>query len=194
MSDETQKDQPLSASVAGGQEEGARTVSKKKDRKRPAIHVRARGRVSAIMDQLGATYRELNPERDCRWVYAPTHKPELSNVLSRRAQGYTEVTLKELPDAEPLMRGLSSDDAVRVGDTILMSIEAELREIFKEELHSDAMEQGERVQRSYYEAQEQLEEQGSGRQHRGAARGSANIEIREKEYEYEQRTSEEEKG
>ena len=184
-------DAKLSDTVGEGKkaEKSAEKAPPKK--KGAGIHVRARGRVSAIMDQLGAIYRAANPDRDCRWVYAPTHKPELSNVLSRRAQGYIEVRFKDLPDAEPLMRGLGPDDAVRVGDTILMSIEAELRQIFKDDLHAHALEQGERVQRSYYERQEELAEtSGSGRKHKGVARGSVSIQERTHEFEYEQRTSE----
>ena len=164
---------------------------KKETAKRPSVRVRARGRVSSLMDQLGELYRSQHEGRDCRWVYAPSHKPELSNVMSRRAQGYVEVTFTELPEATDLMRGLGPDDAVRVGDVILMSIEAELRDIFKQELQEDALEQGKRVERSYYDEISKLEDMGpDGKAHRSTPRGSVDISVKELEFEYEQRTSE----
>lgn len=169
-------------------------TAQKKAAERPSIRVRARGRLASITDELARLYREANPERDCRWVYAPTHKPELANVLTRRAQGYQEVTVNELPEAKDLMTGASPDDAVRIGDVILMSIEAEVREIYKEELYQLAKEQGEQVQTQYYEkiAEESQKSSISGRKHKAAAKGSVKIEERELEYEYEQKTSEEE--
>lgn len=164
------------------------------EKKTPSIRVKARGRISGLMDQLGEAYRERHPDRDCRWVYAPTHKPELSNVLSRRAQGYQEVCIVDLPEAEGMMAGLSPDDVVRVADTVLMSIEAELREIFKKELHSDAVEQGERVEKKYYEQLLAAEEEaGTGAKYSATPRGRVHIEEKELEYEYEQRQGEGEK-
>ncbi len=166
-----------------------------KEKKTPSIRVKARGRISGLMDQLGDAYRKHFPDRDCRWVYAPTHKPELSNVLSRRAQGYEEVCICDLPEAEGLMAGLSPDDVVRVADTILMSIEAELREIFKSDLHSEAVEQSERVERKYYEELRALEEEAkTGSKHKVTPRGRLTIEEKTLEYEYEQRPNEPEEG
>jgi len=169
------------------------TAATKKGAKSPSINVRARGRINAVLDQLGQLYKEKYPDRDCRWVYAPTHKPELSNVLGRRAQGYVEVKLGELEDAGDLMPGLGPDDVVRVADVVLMSIEAEVRDMFKEDLHEAAKEQGERVGRKYYEALMEEEAMGpGGTRHVAVGRGQASIEEREFEYEIEQRTSEEE--
>lgn len=172
--------------------------AKKKEtakKKTPSIRVKARGRISGLMDQLGEAYRKRHSDRDCRWVYAPTHKPELSNVLSRRAQGYEEVCICDLPEAEGLMAGLSPDDVVRVADTVLMSIEAELREMFKKELHSDAVEQGNRVERKYYEELRAAEEEAkAGGKHIATPRGRVVIEEKELEYEYEQRPTESDEG
>ena len=61
-------DAKLSDTVGEGKkaEKSAEKAPPKK--KGAGIHVRAIGRVSAIMDQLGAIYRAANPDRDCRWV------------------------------------------------------------------------------------------------------------------------------
>jgi hypothetical protein len=164
----------------------------KKGKREPSVRVRSAGKVNNVMNMLGEKYRELVPDRDCRWVYAPIHKPELSNVMSRLAQGYVPVLIKDLPLAKGLMPGLKPSDEVRVGDTVLMSIEAEVREIFKEELHQDALEQGKRVEREYFDALEGESEEGSsGEAHKASGRGSFKLEEQEREYEYEQRTSEE---
>ena len=167
-------------------------TAKKETKKVPSITVKARGRINSVLDQLGQLYRERNLDRDCRWVYAPTHKPELSNVLGRRASGYIEVTLKDLPEAKDLMQGLNPDDVVRVGDLVLMSIEAELREIFKKEAHDAAAEQGSRVGRAYYEKLMEEERAGpDGKVHRATGKGAVTIEEKEFEYDIEQRTSSE---
>ena len=170
------------------------TAKKKEtEKKAPSIRVRAKGRISGLLDQLGASYRERFPDRDCRWVYAPTHKPELSNTLSRRASGYVDVCIVDLPEAGDLMPGLSPDDVVRVGDVVLMSIEAELRKIFADEAHEDAMEQGKRVEREYHEGIDRLGDE-AGKDSRGhryvRPRGHASVEVKEHEYEYEQRSGE----
>lgn len=166
------------------------SASKKSAETKVPISVRARGRVSGILDLIGDMYREAYPDRDCRWVYAPTHKPELSNVLGRKASGYVEVRVKEIPKLGDFLPGSSPDDVVRVADLVLMSIEAELRNIFKEELHQAAIEQGKRVERSYYERIDAESQEGGGRTHKASAKGSLNIEEREYEYDIEQRTSE----
>ena len=163
---------------------------KAEDKKTPVVSVRARGRVNATLNELGRLYKERNIDRDCRWVYAPTHKPDLSNVFGRKAQGYVEVTIGELPEAEALMPGLSSDDVVRVGDVILMSIEAEVREQFKKDLHNAAEEQSKQVGRKFYESlMSGGEISSSGSAHKATGKGSVTIEEKSFEYEVEQRTS-----
>jgi hypothetical protein len=171
------------------------SAASKKEEKVPSITVKARGRINSVLDQLGALYRGRNPDRDCRWVYAPTHKPELSNVLGRRASGYVEVRLVDLPEAKDLMQGLNPDDVVRVGDLVLMSIEAELREIYKKEAHDTAAEQGSRVGRKYYESLMNEERAGpDGKAHKATGKGAVTIEEKTFEYDVEQRTSNEGDG
>lgn len=164
-------------------------------KKAPSVVVKARGRINSVLDQLGAIYKSKNSDRDCRWVYAPTHKPELSNVLGRRASGYIEVTLKDLPEAKDLMHGLNPDDVVRVGDLVLMSIEADLRAAYKKEAHNIAMEQSDRVGRAYYEKLMSEERAGpGGTVHKATGKGSVSIEEKTFEYDIEQRTSDEGDG
>lgn len=152
----------------------------------PEVRVAAKGRVSQMLDSLAEIYQKANPGRGCRWVYSPLHKPELSHVLGRRAEGYQPVMAKELGEDIP---GMNSEEQVRIADTILMSIEKEVQEAIQAELNERAAEQARAVDRAFYEAQDEVEAAAPGGEvHRSKARGRAVIEERSLEYDEEQRT------
>lgn len=116
------------------------------------VRVRNRGQVTSTLERYGAAYRERYPERDCRYVYDPQHKQELSGVISRQADGYEIVTMGEIGLGGPEKEG----QTVRVGDLVLMSIDKEARQELIEAREQLSRDQLETVQRSFYDAQEAL--------------------------------------
>jgi len=156
----------------------------KEERKRvPRVSSRSRGKVSQTLELLGEMYLERHPDRDIRWVYHPEHRPDLSNVITRRAYGYEEVYVRELGES---VLGLKDADVVRVGDVVMMSCPAEVKKELREEIAERAREQASSVERGYYEAIDEIKKP-SGAEMR--ARGKAAIEEREVAYDIEQRTS-----
>lgn len=160
-----------------------------KPRRKTIPHVvsNAPGKVNRTLESLAEIYKKKFPDRDCRWVYSPEHKRELSNTISRAAEGYRKVRVKEL---EVELEDLSSDDVVRIGDVILMSItRGEKKELVeqRQELADEAIRA---VEREYYETSEEMfdgvrteSDESSGR-----PRGRTKTEIRTHEYDEEQRT------
>lgn len=151
------------------------------------IRARSRGRVTSTLEVYAERYRERFPERDCRWVYDPTHRPELSNVMSREADGYERVTLGDLGmDENPEQSG----KLVRVSDLILMGIDKELRMELAQERDQLARDQREMIQREFYDS---TEKSAAAAHKEGHARppsrpiGSVSIEEKEFEYDVEQR-------
>lgn len=157
--------------------------------KRPApvpVRVRNRGQISNALERQAEEYRKQFPDREVRYVYDPEHKPELSGILGRKAQGYRIVTQAEV--------GLTGDEAeenkpVRVGDLVLMSIpraEKEAEEAYRANLSKEQMQ---RVQRDFYQDQGELGSRSKPGHHSKAPTrpiGTATIEERDFEYDVEQ--------
>ncbi len=154
----------------------------------PKVTVAGRGRINSMMNRLASMYVELNPDRAVRWVYSPMHRPELSTVLGRRAQGFAPVLVEDLHEEIP---GMKPDEEVRVGDLILMSIEKEARDEMRAELKERALEQARSVDRAYYDSLTAETVSPSGEVHRARPRGRSVIEELEHSYELKQRTSKE---
>lgn len=159
----------------------------------PVVRTRSRGQVSTSLETYAKAYRDRYPDRDVRYVYDPSHKPELSGVLGRKAQGYQIVTLGEA--------GLAStsdeeDNPVRVGDLVLMSIDKKTRGQLRKEVNDKAAEQRLSVDRQFREAVNAAAEAADKEGHtRAPVRpvGRASIEEREREYEIEQRGEDKER-
>ena len=153
----------------------------------PHIVSNAPGKVNRTLESLAEIYKKKFPDRDCRWVYSPEHKRELSNTISRASEGYRKVRVKEL-DVE--LEDLSSDDVVRIGDVILMSITGGEKKELVEQRQELADEASRAVEREYYQTSEEMfdgvrteSDESSGR-----PRGRTKTEIRTHEYDEEQRT------
>lgn len=154
----------------------------------PRIKTRNPGKVNRILEGIALMYKDAHPENDCRWVYHPEHKRELSNVIARRAEGYQHVRVADLgEDAADLLDG----EEVRVGDVVLMQISRVEREELIGELAERARDQSQSVEASFYEDQAETVVTGpDGAIHKARPRGSASIEEREFSIDQEQRTSE----
>lgn len=155
---------------------------KSTDQRVPRASVRGKGRIGRMLDGLAKTYEENNQGRKMRWVYSPLHKPELSNVIGKRADGFVEVTVDDLGESVP---GLKGEEVLRVGDVIGMSVPKDLADEMKEELADAAKEAKDSIGREYYE---KIREAESG-EHKSEPRGAVTIEERQRDYDIEQRTS-----
>lgn len=148
----------------------------------PHTKVKSAGKVSRRLETLAAKYKQNNPGRDCRWVFNPTHKPELSNVLDRTIDGYQQVKVSELgEDIAALLPGLKSEDLVQVGDLALMSIDADVRAGFQRDLAKAAREELSRVNEEFYHTVEEEMAKGVAPEHRARPRGRSVIEEVERE-------------
>lgn len=159
------------------------------EKKLPPVRVRARGQISRALESYAEKYREQYPDRDVRYVYDPAHKPELSGILGRQAEGYEIVTYSEVGDEKEDR----ADKPVRVGDLVLMSIGREEREKLKLQREIAAAEQRVTVQRSYYEEIEKAATAAKPAHHsRNPSKpvGIATIEEKEFSYNIEQRSEE----
>ena len=152
----------------------------------PTVKSSVKGRISRTMEMLAELYKQDNPDRDCRYVYSPEHRSDLSNVLSRMSQGYQYVFVKDLAHEVPGFE--EGDSKVRVGDVVLMSIPTEVREAIQEEILEDAAHQVDAVEDGYKAAIEAATDGGRG-EHRSVPRGRSIIEERDHHYDVEQRTS-----
>lgn len=167
------------------------TSTGKKRKDPPRIMTRSRGRITETLEGLAEQYEEANPGMKCRWVYSPEHKPELSNVISRKAQGYKTVTGELHPNASEML-GLEDSEPVRVGDLILMAVPKEIYEQIRRELEERAQSEAERVNEEFYDEVEKISTAGMRSEHKPRPRGRAVIEEREFEFDVEQGTSTEE--
>src|SRR5262245_53089754 len=86
----------------------------------PSVQVSSKGRVSQSMEFLAKAYEARHEgRRKTRWVFSPLNKPELSNVIGRKMDGWRVVVGKDLPEAGELL-GTEELEIVRQGDVILM--------------------------------------------------------------------------
>jgi hypothetical protein len=153
----------------------------------PQIRAGRRGRVSTSLESIAERWREAHPSQDCRWIYDPPSKPELSNLDSRAADGYRPVTRGELDPSTPPAR---RDEYVRIADVVFCTIPGEAKRSLEQERVDLAREQALSVDRKYHEEISQLGA-GMSEKHRPKGLGRVVIEEREFEYDREQRTGEE---
>lgn len=149
----------------------------------PVVRARSRGVVSGSLENFAARYREQFPDRDVRYVYDPTHRPELSGVLGRQAEGYRIVRMEELGLEEN--PDLPGDKPVRVGDLVMMSISKVERAALRKERDGYAKEQRDSISRQFYAAQEQIADAHKKEGHtRPGTRPIGNVDIQDKTFEY----------
>lgn len=156
----------------------------------PAVRARKAGRVSDTLEHFAEVYRKENPQMDCRYVYDPEHKKDLSNVMARMAEGYRKVKVLDLGEgfnAEDL--GMGDSDDIRVGDLVLMGIGKEEREALLAEKERLAKEQRELIDSQFQGAMASANE-GLSQKHRARPIGSSMIEEREFSFDYTQKESE----
>jgi hypothetical protein len=147
------------------------------------------GRISMTLESIAAAFKGANSGTDCRWVYDPHTKPELSNVTSRQADGYVIVRAKDLgPD---IPHGMEPDQPIRVADTVLMAIPEKAKMLLEKERSDSAKDAIQSIDRTYYQAIEEMEIPGAESKHRPSPIGRTVIEEREFQYDVEQRTGEE---
>jgi len=163
--------------------EERKTPSKDKKRKAPHTRVRSGGKVGQRLKMLADMYIKLNPEDDVRFVYSPEHKPELSNVTSRHIDGYRLVYVKDLGnDVAEMLPGMKAEEPVRVGDVVMMSIEAEIRQEIQAGLDNAAAEEMSRVQEEFYEAIDEVKlRSGMRDEYKARPRGTTTTEHVERE-------------
>lgn len=162
----------------------------KKDSEVPSITVNAKGRIGKLLERLAKFYEAAHPGRAVRWVYAPEHKPDLSNVLERKMDGYELVRVEDLK-ADDLLYDRPEDDLVRVGDLVLMSTTAQNKMERVKENEEAARNQRAQVERAFYEEQEKAEVRSSatGDIHRAKPRGRATVREAEVDLNRDQRSS-----
>lgn len=170
-------------------EKYAEQVEKERVERVPEVRSSVPGKVNRTLETLGARYKELFPERDCRWVYSPQHKPELSNVIARKAEGYRKVKTGEM-DMD--LEDLESGDNVRVGDVILMSIPRIEREGLIAERQEIADKQTRSTERRYYEESEEMFDRSrtDGDESSGSPKGGVKTEVKSFEFDINQREGE----
>lgn len=145
--------------------------------------------MSNALESLGRAYKEANPGRDCRWVYDPQSKPELSSVTSRQAEGYVLVYPPNLGTG-PIPR-MKEDEPVRVADLVLMGISEKARRELEQDRADLATEAIAMVDRRYYQAIEEMSIPNAQERHRPKPIGRSVIETKTFEYDIEQRSGEE---
>lgn len=144
----------------------------------PPVSVKSKeGRMNRRLKQLSDLYIERNPGMATRWVYSPEHKPDLSNVLNRQADGYKLVFNKDLGNEfAASIPGLKAEEPVRIGDVVLMTIAAEAQKAFQKDLDERAVADRDRVQQEFYGKIEDMEVKGMRDEYRARPRGRSVIE------------------
>lgn len=149
----------------------------------PKVNVSSRGKISQTLQGVADEFRRLNQSMDCRWVYHSATKPELSNVMSRTAEGYTIVKPDDLKGSSfPMDPFIDEKGHVRIADVILMGIPAGQRKVNAEARMRLADDQVRRVKESF---QQSMEATRSG-QHRAVARGAVNVREKDHDLSYDQ--------
>lgn len=173
--------------LPGIEDETVVEEGEKRTRRIPHIRMKAAGKVDRTLEGIASLFRGNNPGMTCRWVYHPEHKGELSNILSRRAEGYSMVGTDELgADAKGL---LLSDDEVRVADVVLMKISIVEQKELRDELAAMALDQTRSVNEKFHEAVSETVAGGVDTEHHGQPRGKVTIQERTHEYDFDQRSS-----
>lgn len=159
----------------------------------PKVEVQSQGRISKHLEYLVKSYEQKNPGRGARWVYSPTHKPELSNVIARRMDGWTEVRVADLPDAKELLGLKGEEDPIRSGDVIMMSNAKEKIAELRQENVDRAKEQVQQVNVKHYKDTQDIQATGpDGETHSVRPRGRSAVEEREINFTYTHKDPEQE--
>ncbi len=160
-----------------------RTPEKAAKRSAPVTRVKSGGRVSRRLEVIAEIYLRTRPNKAVRFVYSPEHKPELSNVTSRHIDGYRTVYVKDLgDDVGEMMPGIKSEDPVRVGDVIMMSIDAEIRQEIQDDLDQAATGELSRVEEEFHHAVEDMTlKTGMRDEYKSRPRGRSLTEVVERE-------------
>jgi len=148
----------------------------------PQVDSKKAGHVGKTLEGIALAYKQKHPDRECRWVYSPLHRGELSNVMTKRSQGYKPVMVKDVG----MLDGFNPEDQMRVGDLVLMAIHQETHKKLEEEVKERADEQLKQVEREYYDQIQNLDVR-DGQDPRMRPAGRAVIEERDHEYEHKQR-------
>lgn len=142
------------------------------------------GKVSEALENIAQKFLERSPGYSVRYVYDPKSRPELSNVLSRSAEGYEIVKLRELSDT--VIPGYESlDDPVRAADLVLMKIPTAGKERLRAERAALAAQQVDQIDRRFHEAVGEMEVEGGWPSARHRPRPIGTTEIKEVSFEYE---------
>lgn len=162
---------------------GRRGPTQEQKEAAPATTVKGPGgRMNRRLKQISDLYIARNPSMGTRWVYSPEHKPDLSNVLSRQADGYKLVYNKDLGDEfVASIPGVKAEEPVRIGDVVLMAIAAVVQKAFQKELDERATADRDRVQSEFYGKIEDMEVKGMRDEYRARPRGRSVIEEVERE-------------
>jgi len=176
----TEGEEAPKAAETVGQEDARRTAPAR-------VRTRKKGKVGGVLDGIAAEYDELNPGRKSRWIFAPENKPDVSNIMGRRAEGWRMVKASEIGDGT--IPDLEKDEIVRISDVVLMSIDVESYAELVQEKRELAQAQIESVEREYYDKIMQ-ESQKVPDRYRMTPRGEVTVEERLHEYEIEQPTGE----
>ncbi len=160
-----------------------RTPGKEEKRTAPVTRVRSGGRVSRRLEVIAEMYLKTRPDMAVRFVYSPEHKPELSNVTSRHIDGYRTVYVKDLgDDVGEMMPGIKPEDPVRVGDVIMMSIAADVRQEIQDDLDRASADEMSRVEEEFHHAVEDMKlESGMREEYKSRPRGRSLTEVVERE-------------
>lgn len=125
-------------------------ATNKKERKTPPrVRARERGSINSMLESVARPYLEAHPDKEIRWVLAPEHNKELSQIYKRQAQGYTLVDPTEEGIDYP--HGVTGSN-VRVGDLVLMSIDKDYRVEDEERAQALAYKEANRSRDSYLAA------------------------------------------
>lgn len=158
----------------------------------PDVKVTSRGRVSRGLEFLGKAYEaRFDGQRVVRWVWAPLHKPELSNIVGRRMDGWKMCLASELPEAKEML-DLTGEVPVRNGDLVLMWTSPENQAALRKENIDKAKDQARTIESEYYEKTKKASAGDKMRpEHELRPRGRSIIEEREFETAYEHTTQQE---
>lgn len=117
----------------------------------PSARVRGQGKVNRKLKTLADAFLKNHEGMDVRFVYHPQHKPDLSNVISRQADGYRLVKMEELgEDIVAVLPGVTGEDLVRVGDVVMMAIDADVRAAIQADNDRRAADELSRVEQEFH--------------------------------------------
>ena len=161
-------------------------VAQARERTAPRVSSRSNGRLGKTLETIANSFTSNNPDRHPRFVFHSAHKPELSNMMSRSADGYRVVTLEDFADTMLIKPFVDEKGFIRVADTVLMAIPVEAHAEIRAERRELADEQLASVKDQFDTSMDAVTQ---GR-HRAVARGAASLETRDHEYNIEQRSGE----